>query len=101
MKKADYLGIFFAALMTLSIFLPWVEASSSASMGDYSSSFTTGAISGISFPSGIIALILSIIGCVLSYYSTPQNSDHWLSLPKDVTLSVDYESKKKKIYCSI
>ena len=34
-------------------------------------------------------------------YSTPQNSDHWLSLPKHVTLSVDYESKKKKIYCSI
>ena len=39
--------------------------------------------------------------CGLEEYSTPQNSDHWLSLPKDVTLSVDYESKKKKIYCSI
>jgi len=27
------------------------------------------------------------------YYSTPQNSDHLLSSPKLVTLSVDYESK--------
>lgn len=40
-------------------------------------------------------------GDITEKYSTPQNSDHWLSLPKHVTLSVDYESKKKKIYCSI
>jgi hypothetical protein len=31
-------------------------------------------------------------------YNTPQKSDHWLSLVKTVTLTVDYESKKKKFY---
>jgi len=31
-------------------------------------------------------------------YNTPQNSDHWLSWTKCLILTVDYESKKKKIY---
>ena len=35
------------------------------------------------------------------FYNTPQKSDHWLSLVKTVTLTVDYESKKKKIYSSL
>ena len=41
---------------------------------------------------------LSLVGFE---YNTPQNSDHWLSLVKIVTLSVDYESKTKKIYSGI
>jgi len=40
----------------------------------------------------------SIAGRYENIYNTPQKSDHWLSLVKTVTLTVDYESKKKKIY---
>lgn len=53
-------------LAIICIFLPWVEASTSANfggyLGGYSSSYSSGGISGISIGGGVFGLIVALIG---------------------------------------
>jgi hypothetical protein len=67
MKKVNYFAIIAAAVAAVSVFLPWVQASSSASFGDYHSSYTTGGISGISTGAGIVGLLVAIVGVYMTY----------------------------------
>lgn len=66
MKKINYIALIAAGLSAVAVFLPWIEASSSASIGEYSSSFSSGGISGISISGGIFGLLLAIAGGVMA-----------------------------------
>ena len=48
MKNPNYIAVVAAVIAAISVFLPWVEASSSATFMGQSASFSTGGISGIS-----------------------------------------------------
>jgi len=65
--EPNKLGIGLAILMIIAVFLPWVEASSSASAMGYSAEYSTGQISGINFGDGFIAILLSVAGGFLMY----------------------------------
>jgi hypothetical protein len=60
-----------AAACIVSIFLPWLEGSASASFGGYSSSYSSGGISGIQFGGGILALIIAAVGGYFVYENKP------------------------------
>lgn len=66
MKKTNYIAIGAAALTAVSVFLPWLELSSSASFMGQSASFSSGAISGISISGGMFGLILALVGGFLA-----------------------------------
>jgi len=66
-QKINYIAIVAASLAAISVFLPWVEASSSASFGGYSSSYSTGGISGISIAGGIFGLLLALAGGFMAF----------------------------------
>jgi len=65
--KINYFGIVSAIIMAISIFLPWIKGSSSASFMGHSASYSTGGISGISLAGGILALLITIAGAILLY----------------------------------
>lgn len=62
MKRTNYVVIIVSIIIVISVFLPWYEASSSSSFGDFNSSFSSGGISGISFGGGILGLLLAFAG---------------------------------------
>ncbi len=68
-KKVNYFGIILALITVISVFLPWVAASSSAhyssSYGNYNGSYNSGGISGIYFGDGILGLLIAIVACIL------------------------------------
>ncbi len=67
MKKLNYIALVAAGLAAIAVFLPWVEATSSASFGGYSSSFSSGGISGISIGGGIFGLLLALAGGFMAF----------------------------------
>lgn len=60
-------AIIVSIIGAISVFLPWVEASASASYMGYSSSWSSGNINGISMAVGIVGLLLMLLGGYLSY----------------------------------
>jgi len=60
-----------AAACIVSIFLPWLEGSASASFGGYSSSYSSGGITGIQFGGGILALVIAAVGGYFVYENKP------------------------------
>ena len=67
MKKVNYIAIGAAGLAASSVFLPWLEASSSASFMGQSTSFSSGGISGVSIGGGIFGLLLAIAGGFMAF----------------------------------
>jgi|SRR5690554_2650350 len=61
-QKVNYLAIVAAVIAVIAVFLPWVEGSSSASVGGYSASMSTGGVAGIQFGEGILALLIALSG---------------------------------------
>jgi hypothetical protein len=66
-SKLNYIALGAAGLAAISVFLPWVEASSSASIGGYYSSYSTGGISGISIGGGIFGLLVALAGGFMAF----------------------------------
>ena len=70
-KGINIVAIIFGVLSILSVFLPWVKGHSSGSVSalghDYSSSFSSGAISGIVAGEGMFALVLLAVGIILNF----------------------------------
>jgi hypothetical protein len=66
-QKINYIAIVAASLAAIAVFLPWVEATSSASFGGYSSSYSSGGISGISIGGGIFGLLLALAGGFMAF----------------------------------
>lgn len=68
--KLTYLAIIFISITIISIFLPWVEVTSSAtvssSYGSTGDSVSSGGLAGIMVWDGILALILSAVALFLS-----------------------------------
>lgn len=58
MKRTNYVVIIVSIIIVISVFLPWYEASSSSSFGDFNSSFSSGGILGLllAFAGGFMAL---------------------------------------------
>ena len=56
-----------AGLAAISVFLPWLEVSSSASFGGYSGSYSSGGISGISIGGGIFGLFVALAGGFMAF----------------------------------
>jgi hypothetical protein len=67
MKKVNYIALGAAGLAAVSVFLPWLEATSSASFMGQSASFSSGGISGISIGGGIFGLLLAIAGGFMAF----------------------------------
>ena len=67
MSKLNYIALGAAGLSAFSVFLPWVEASTSASFGGYSSSYSTGGISGIATGLGIFGLMAALAGGYMAF----------------------------------
>jgi hypothetical protein len=67
MAKLNYVALGAAGLAAISVFLPWIEASSSTSFGGYSSSYSTGGISGISIGGGIFGLLIALAGGFMAF----------------------------------
>ena len=67
MAKLNYIALGAAGLAAISVFLPWVEASSSASFGGYSASYSSGGISGISIGGGVFGLLVALAGAYMAY----------------------------------
>lgn len=56
-----------AGLAAISVFLPWLEVSSSVSFGGYSGSYSSGGISGISIGGGIFGLLVALAGGFMAF----------------------------------
>jgi hypothetical protein len=67
MKKVNYIALGAAGLAAISVFLPWIEASSSASFMGQSASFSSGGVSGISIGGGIFGLLLALAGGFMAF----------------------------------
>jgi len=67
MAKLNYIALGAAGLAAISVFLPWVEASSSASFGGYSANYSSGGISGISIGGGIFGLLVALAGGFMAF----------------------------------
>jgi hypothetical protein len=67
MKKVNYIALIAAGLAAIAVFLPWVEASSSASFGGYSANYSSGGISGISIGGGILGLLVALAGGFMAF----------------------------------
>ena len=67
MKKVNYIALIAAGIASIAVFLPWVEMSSSASIGGYSANYSSGGISGISIGVGIFGLLLALVGGYMAY----------------------------------
>ncbi len=66
-SKVNYIALIAAGLAAIAVFLPWVEASSSASFGGYSANYSSGGISGISIGGGIFGLLLALAGGFMAF----------------------------------
>ena len=66
MKKTNYIALIAAGLAAISVFLPWLEANSSLSFGNYSSSYSSGGVSGIAIGGGIWGLFVALGGLFLA-----------------------------------
>jgi len=67
MKKINYLGLSAAVLMIITVFLPWLQVNSSASIGGYGGAFSA-SVSGTNLWGGIVGLILALVGGVLIFF---------------------------------
>jgi len=68
MKKVNYIALIAAGLAAISVFLPWVEASSSIDAGIFGShNYSTGAFSGIQFSEGILGLLAALAGGIMAF----------------------------------
>lgn len=67
MNKVNYLALGAAALVVISIFLPWVEVSPVSSTSDVSQSFQPVIISGVAIGYGIFGLLVSLLGAFMAY----------------------------------
>lgn len=67
MKIRQIILLVAAGIAAISVFFPWIEASASASVAGYSSSYSSGGISGISLGGGIFGLILALAGGYMSF----------------------------------
>jgi hypothetical protein len=68
MKNPNYIAVVAAGIAAISVFLPWVEASSSATFMGQSASFSTGGISGISLGGGgLFGLLLALAGGFMAF----------------------------------
>jgi hypothetical protein len=67
MAKLNYIALGAAGLAAISVFLPWVETSSSASFGGYNASYSSGGISGISIGGGIFGLLVALAGGFMAF----------------------------------
>jgi hypothetical protein len=56
-----------AGVAAIAVFLPWVEVSSSVAFGSYQSSYSSGGISGIQIPGGIVGLLLTLLGGYMAF----------------------------------
>ena len=61
-SKANAWAIFIAGIAAISVFLPWVEASSSVSFAGYHGAWSSGGISGIQIGYGVFGLLMSLVG---------------------------------------
>ena len=68
-KNINYLSVSMAVITVISIFLPWAEASSSFSFGNYSGSYHSGGVSGFYCGAGIIGLLIGVTGGILAFNS--------------------------------
>lgn len=66
-NKVNYIAISAAVLTAIAVFLPWLEASGSASAGGYSTNFSSGGISGISIAGGIFGLLMALAGGFMAF----------------------------------
>lgn len=70
-KGINVVAIVLGIISILTVFLPWVKGNSSGSASvlghDYSSSFSSGAISGIVAGEGMLALVLLVVGIILNF----------------------------------
>ena len=66
-NKSSKIALVAAGLAAISVFLPWLEVSSSASFGGYSGSFSSGGISGISIGGGIFGLLVALAGGFMAF----------------------------------
>lgn len=67
MKKVNYIALAATGIAVISVFLPWIEASSSANFMGQSASFSTGGISGISIGGGVFGLLLALAGGFMAF----------------------------------
>ena len=63
----NILGLVVAIIMVISCFCPWVESSVTGSAGGYSSSFSSGGMTGIMLGYGMFGVILGVVGAVLAW----------------------------------
>jgi hypothetical protein len=66
-SKVSYVAIIASITAACSVFLPWIEASSSASFMVHSANYTTGGISGISVKGGEFCLLISLACVYLAF----------------------------------
>jgi hypothetical protein len=66
-KELNYVALVAAGIAAISVFLPWVEASSSARFGGFNSSWSSGGISGILLGGGIFGLLLALAGGFMAF----------------------------------
>ena len=68
-------------IIAVSVFLPWVELSSSASYMGQNANYSSGGISGINFGGGIFGLLVAIAGCIMTF-----NKIKWTFVTGIITL---------------
>jgi hypothetical protein len=66
-EKINFLALIAALISVLAVFLPWLEASSSASIGEYSANYSSGGISGISLGGGLFGLVVALTGGIMAF----------------------------------
>ena len=60
MEKANKVGLVFSILAIISVFLPWVSATSSYSAGGFGGgSFSTGGVGGLNITAGVFGALLA------------------------------------------
>ena len=65
-SNLNYPALITSILIIISVFMPWVEASCSASFMGQSANFTSGS-TGINFADGIFGILIAIIGGIMAY----------------------------------
>lgn len=66
-NSSNKIALAASVIAAISVFLPWIEVSSSASFGGYTGSYSTGSISGISIGGGIFGLLLALAGGFMAF----------------------------------
>jgi hypothetical protein len=63
----NYIAIIATVVVVISVFLPWVETSSSVSYQGYHGSYSSGGINGFASGIGIAGLLLGIMGGIMAF----------------------------------